>query len=156
MPAMSQLLGLNLARVPVALVRLTDGTGLIRNARQVAVAVCAQTIGAGALSANILKSVYSATGRGQLNWLGAWINAPVGGGIGIRIRVVIDGAEVLNALPFNASNDGDGWIAVGGGVNAGDGVLQPLVYRQSIDIQVAATAASSSLVDVGINAEVHQ
>lgn len=112
----------------------------------------------GAMTADALKTAYSASGRGRVNFLS--IYAADSTSRTIRIKITVNGSEVIYDKTSAAiSAGGSGVCAVGAvssGVTGSPVSFQPVDYTDGILIEFASSLTETDKLTVGINAEVRQ
>jgi hypothetical protein len=152
MSSLSSLLGGGV-RIVTAMV----GTPFVQtNVNTLAQAAGATTAASGTVSAGVLKTALSVTGKGCLNW-GAIYSATVTSKT-LRVQITIDGTVVRNftSSPVNAANTGyvfcgTGFYATGSSPVA----FQPLFFKTSLLVEFADSTAETNGLTFASNHEVH-
>jgi len=92
----------------------------------------------GLAAANTLQTIWNYTGQGIISFL-SWntINICT---TTVRIKITIDGNVVFDSTSQVTSNPGDGACVIGA-LNGANMELQPIVFTQSIKIEMATSNA---------------
>ena len=135
---------------------VNGGSATVANANNaISAANCSVTL-SGPTTAGTLKTAYSATGAGRVNFLAAsCLDAT---SRTIRIKVTINGSYVAYDKTSSAiSASGSGVVAIGSAVTGGSSVcLQPIDYTSGVLIEFASSLTETDKLSIGINAEVRQ
>jgi hypothetical protein len=118
----------------------------------------AQTALSGATTAATLKTAYSATGKGRINFFGVYTNDTTSRTI--RIKVTVNGSSVIydktsGALAgARAGHSAIGAVSVN--VSGSPVSFQPIDYTNGILIEFASSLTETDKLSTAINAEVRQ
>lgn len=107
----------------------------------------------GALTADIYKSVFSATGKGLINYAAVASIDATSRSLGLKI--IIDGnpTPAFEAISSAVNSANGGFPAIG--LNYGGEVHpQPVPYEKSIEIQVSSTITETDKVALYLNHEI--
>jgi len=110
----------------------------------------------GAMTANTLKTALSVTGRGRVNWLGAYSADATARTI--RIKVTVDGVAVTDQT-VATSTAGHGLCAIGGGTGGNltsnpSMTFQPVDFRTSLLVEISSTLTETDKMNTAWNYEV--
>lgn len=113
----------------------------------------------GDMTAGVLKTAYSATGKGRVNFFAVYCNDATSRTI--RVKVTINGSTVAYDKTSTAiAVSGGGVIAIGSGQPNVSGVpvlFQPIDYTNGILIEFASSLTETgNKLTTAINAEVRQ
>ena len=111
----------------------------------------ALTLLSGALTAGVLKTVLSATGRGRVGCAALWHTSDATTRT-VRIKVTVDGVVVFDRTANNFSGNTAGLVAIG----TVAGGLQWVEYRQSIKIEIASSLTETDKLSAAYVQEVWQ
>lgn len=119
---------------------------------------CLSTL-SGDMTAGVLKTAYSATGKGRVNFFAVYCNDATSRTI--RIKVTVNGSAVAYDKTSAAIEiSGGGVIAIGSGQPSVSGVpvlFQPIDYTSGILIEFASSLTETgNKLTTAINAEVRQ
>ena len=133
------------------------GTPFVQtNVNILAQAAGATTAASGTVSAGVLKTALSVTGKGCLNWGAIYANLATGKTL--RVQITIDGVVVRNftSAGINASNTG--YVFCGTGfysASASSASFQPLFFKTSLLVEFADSTAETNGLTFASNHEVH-
>lgn len=111
----------------------------------------------GAMTANTLKTAYSATGKGRVNFFAVGTNDATSRTI--RIKVTVNGASVVFDKTSTALTASGAMATAIGAVQASGSyptVFQPIDYTNGILIEFASSLTETDKLTTAINAEVRQ
>lgn len=102
----------------------------------------------GAMTANVLKTVVSVSGRGRVNWAGVTMHLDNTSRV-MRMKVTIDNAVIVDGSATLATQN-TGLVVIGGG--AGD--FQPVDFSRSLRIEISSSLTETDKLTIGWNYEV--
>jgi len=103
----------------------------------------ASTALSGAMSAGVLKTALSVSGRGRINWAAVYTNDVTSRTL--RMVITIDGAVVRDHTTAAISTINTGFVGIGGGTASTTpvAVFQPLRFTSSLLIEIASSVTET-------------
>lgn len=112
----------------------------------------------GAMTANTLKTAYSATGKGRVNLFAVGTNDATSRAV--RIKVTVNGSSVVFDKTSTALTAAGAMVTAIGSTQTGTTwypvVFQPIDYTNGILIEFASSLTETDKLTTAINAEVRQ
>jgi hypothetical protein len=152
MSSLSSLLGGGV-RIVTAMV----GTPFVQtNVNTLAQAAGATTAASGTVSAGVLKTALSVSGKGCLNWGAIYSTSATSKTL--RIQITIDGTVVRNFTSSSVNVANTGYVFCGTGfysASASSAAFQPLFFKTSLLVEFADSTAETNGLTFASNHEVH-
>ncbi len=98
----------------------------------------------GAMTAGVLKTALSITGRGRMNWAAIYANDATARTL--RMRITVDGSVIRDHTSASISAANTGFIGVGGGAyNGGAPTIfyQPIRFSEALLIEIASSVSET-------------
>lgn len=133
---------------------VNGGAATVANASTAFVNANCSTSLSGAMTAGALKTAYSATGAGRINFFG--IATQDATSRTIRIKITVNGSTVAYDKTSAAIATASSGVVAVGAAAAGVVQFQSLDYTNGLLIEFASSLTETDKLTVGINAEVRQ
>lgn len=131
---------------------LSTGTSLIFSSA--ALSANAVTALSGAMTAGTLKTAYSASGKGRINFFAVGVNDTTSRTV--RVRITINGTVVFDKTSGAIVTNGQALVAIGSiSSTVGAAIaFQPIDYTNGVLIEIASSLTETDKLTTAINAEV--
>lgn len=129
----------------------TGAAGIVTLLTGSEAAKAVKVVGLGATTANVLKTVLSVTGAGQIDFLG--MTTADGTARTLRIKVTIDGTVVFDSTTASIalSNGGISVIGIAPSATSVSMTLQPTFFNTSLLVEAASSLTEATPANVGYN-----